>query len=571
MNQLKGIGSSSGIAIAPAFVLRESSPLHNADGRLDLEAELASFRKARDSVAQDLHEVAERARATSPTLASIVETHELMVQDPMVTEDIEQRIREGDSAIDAVTAEYSKQARLMYISTNSLLRDRAMDIQHVKSRLVAEILPSAGTTPLPRPSIVVSSTLTPSQMFQLSEQGACGFVVEDGGIDSHVSIIARDLALPAIVSARVATKNIADGQQLVIDGDAGICLIDPSDLQVEEYRVQQKAYQERLQHIRAVVGKVTTTLDGTTVTLLANVDNPLTAKHALDYGAQGIGLVRTEMMLSGNGSFPTMMQQHSWYRELLACAPSGLVTFRAFDIGGDKFGDHSPYIEHNPALGLRGIRFLLAQPEVFTQQVEAIIRVAAECPVRFMLPMVTSYSEVAEARSIINKQRERVEQELGKSIYLPIGIMIETPAAALLTDLLAPHVDFISIGTNDLTQYTLAADRTNDLVSNMFDCIHPSVIRLMTTIVDGAKPHGIEVSICGEMAAQITATDVLIGLGIRNFSVAPHSIPSLHRKLGEVSVESCMHLVEDVKKCRTSNEVRDAIAAHQARLREQGE
>lgn len=567
MRQLHGIGSSVGIAIAAAVVVPAVGSRISRGSHASPQDELSLFRAAKQSVEHDLHDVARRAQLSSPTLASIVETHAMIVSDPVVSQDIEERILHGESAVDAVNAEFVKQSRLLLLSTNSLFRDRAIDIQHVQERLVAELQPQAAQIGLQDPAIVVAASLTPADMFRYAEQGAVGFLIEDGGIDSHVSIIARDLGVPAIVSMHDATSSIVTGELLIVDANNGICFIDPEGQLRESYRAERELEQIRFKRERTPVHGAVVTTDGTEIFVHANVDNPAAAVLAHKYHAHGIGLVRTEMMLSGDGTFPPIEQQTAWYSQILRSCPDRTVTFRAFDIGGDKFGSYSPYTEQNPVLGLRGIRFLLAQPGIFEQQITALLRAAESGRTRIMLPMITSYAEISTAREIIDQCICTIEEERQQALAVPVGIMIETPAAAVMSDVLSKYVDFVSIGTNDLTQYTLAADRTNELVSDMFDCIHPSVMRLMTMIVDSAHRNGIEVSICGEMAAQVAATDLLLGIGVRHLSVTPHVVPELQRRVQSAHLESCTKLVEQLVDCRTSNDVRAILLEYQSQER----
>lgn len=567
VRQLHGIGSSVGIAIASAAVVPAIGSRISRGSHTSPHDELSLFRAAKQSVEHDLHDVARRAHLSSPTLASIVETHAMIVSDPVVSQDIEQRILNGESAVDAVIAEFVKQARLLMLSTNSLFRDRAIDIQHVQERLIAELQPQAAQTGLHEPAIVVAASLTPADMFRFSEQGAVGFILEDGGIDSHVSIIARDLGIPAIVSVHDATSSIVSGEVLIVDANNGTCFIDPDDQLRVDYSAEREQEQIRIKRERTPVHGAVVTTDGTEIYVLANVDNPAAAVLAHQYHAHGIGLVRTEMMLSGDGTFPSIEQQTSWYSQILRSCPERTVTFRAFDIGGDKFGSYSPYTEQNPVLGLRGIRFLLAQPGIFEQQITALLRAADSGRTRIMLPMITSYAEVSTAREIIDHCIRTIEEERQQALDVPVGIMIETPAAAIMSDVLSKYVDFISIGTNDLTQYTLAADRTNELVSDMFDCIHPSVIRLMTIIVESAHRNGVEVSVCGEMAAQVAATDLLLGIGVQHFSVTPHVVPELQRRIQSAHIESSRQLVDQLVECRTSSDVRAMLLEYQSQER----
>jgi phosphotransferase system enzyme I (PtsI) len=383
-----------------------------------------------------------------------------------------------------------------------------------------------------------------------------GYVTEVGGINSHVCILARDMGYPAVIGIKGAADKIQNGDVVVVDGYAGTVVVNPDEETLERYRRKAGRAEEYRQQLGALIGQPTVTLDGMPVSLLANVDEPENVDAALMAGAEGVGLVRTEHMLMRLGRYPSVEEQTAWYRDIAERAYPKPVTIRSFDVGSDKFRQGIPHREENPALGLRGIRFLLYRPDIFEEQVCAVLRASVHRNLRLMLPMISTLEEIDAAEKVVAGCKERLTAEgVEFDRNMPLGIMIETPAAALLADTFARHADFISIGTNDLAQYALATDRTNDLVADIFDPLHPAVIRMVRMVVGAANKYGRSVSVCGEMAGHASATEMLVGLGIRELSVTPRLLLELKRRILNVSFAQCEDLVLQLDSCATTQQV----------------
>lgn len=386
--------------------------------------------------------------------------------------------------------------------------------------------------------------------------GVRGYVMQSGGIDAHASIIARDFGTPAVVRVSQAMARIHEGDMLIIDGSAGLVVCNPDVATLEQYEQRRVAEdQQRMRQAEAETGPALT-VDGTRIRVEANIDVPEQVPMAVRLGAEGLGLVRTEMMIASRNEIPTVEEQIRWYEEICQGVDAMPVTFRVFDFGGDKIDVGQTYTEDNPALGLRGIRFLLSQPEILRNQITALLEIARRRPIRCMLPMITTAVELDRAVEIIDECRTACAARHGSCPEMPLGIMIETPAAALSADILARQVDFLSIGTNDLTQYTLAVDRTNDLVSNVSDGLHPSVLKLIAMTVSAARSAGIDVTVCGEMAGQTAALDVLVGLGVTGLSVSPFLLNDVRSRIRGLDAHATAAMLPAVLLCRSAEEVR---------------
>ncbi len=540
---LKGIPASAGLAIGKAVVLNvatgSSTPERIAPH--EVEAEVSRFRVALEAVVAELVRASELARSESATVSSIIESFLLIVGDPIVTQSICERIGAGASAEAAVIAEYDAAKGTLVMANDPFLRERVQDFEHVKERVLAMLRNATLAHSVASDSIVVAGSITPQDMLFFKHSKTLGFVTEVGGINSHACILARDLSLPAVIGIRSATTEIVSGQTIIVDGFAGVVVVDPDEATLLEYVRRHHELAEHRKRLGELIGQPSQTSDGVGVKLYVNVDTPQQAVEAVMQGADGIGLVRTEFLLVQQGRYPTVEEQEEWYREIALRAFPLPVTFRAFDVGSDKFRIGIPHHEDNPALGLRGIRFLLFKPDVFEQQVCAVLRASANRNVRFMLPMVSVIDEVVQAKAVIERCKERLRAEgVDHDPNMPIGIMIETPSAALMTESLAASVDFMSIGSNDLTQYALATDRTNELVADIYDALHPSVLRLIAFVVDAANKMNKPVSLCGELAGHAIASEMLVGLGLHEFSVSPALLLELKSRIRATTHAACV-------------------------------
>ena len=558
---LRGLAASAGIAIGRAVVVHTEwlEGAHLPPPRGDAASESERFLHAQKVVAHELDSIAERARQDSPTLSSILDTHRMIVTDPVLSADIIQRIASGVSSEAAVVHEFERQRRTLLASTNTMFRDRVSDLDHMKQQILSALRTGAPVVSRDSHSIVVADTVSPHDMLDDHHLGVRGYVMQSSGIDAHASIIARDFGVPAVVRVAQAVTKIHDGDLLVIDGSVGLVICSPDDATIEHYEQRRAVEQRERFSAFDVIAGPTTTLDGNRISVEANIDVPEQVPMAMRYGAEGLGLVRTEMMIASKNEIPTVSEQIQWYTEVCKGAGAIPITFRVFDFGGDKIDVGQTYVEDNPALGLRGTRFLLSQPEILRNQISALLSVAREHPIRCMLPMITSQQELDRSREIIEECRQAHARVHGDCPPMPVGIMIETPAAALSAEFFADQVDFFSIGTNDLTQYTLAADRTNDLVSNVSDGLHPAVLKLVAMTVAAARAAGISVTVCGEMAGQSAALDVLVGLGVTGVSVSSFLLHDVRLRIRQLDALKTQTLAADALRCRSASDVRACI------------
>ncbi len=564
---LKGIPASPGIAVGKAFVISTESPAVTLE-RIELPeipAEIARFRSAVDATTAELAHAAELARRESSTVGSIIDSYLLIANDPMMLKGVERRIERGTPAETAVQQEFDVHKSTLYQAKDAFLRERVQDFDHVMERVIAGLRNLTLSREEAVDSIVVSGSVTPQDMIFFKQLTTLGYVTEIGGINSHSCILAREFGVPAVIGIRNATERITDGSTIIIDGFSGEVVVDPDEVTIAAYRTKQRqaeAYRERLGDL---LREPAVTRDGVHVTLMANIDAPDHVHAAVAAGCEGIGLVRTEMLLVRLGRYPTLEEETASYTEIADRIYPKTVTFRAFDVGSDKFRDGIPHHEENPALGLRGIRFLLYRPDIFEQQVTAILRASANRNVRFMLPMISTMEELDQAKAVIARCKAALTEEgVDFDPDLPIGVMIETPAAALLAPSFATQVDFFSIGTNDLAQYTLATDRTNELVADIFDAMHPAVLRLIRYAVDAARDAGISVSVCGELAGHAAATEILIGAGITELSVAPPLILELKHRIRGLDHVASVALVNDVTLLSSTTDVYSYMSAMQS-------
>lgn len=559
---LKGIAASPGIAIGRAFVLDADQPV-DEDERIApdrVAGELSRFHAALESVSQEMRNVIELARRESDTVSSILESQAMIVTDPMLAKAVATRIANGATAESAVAREFDANKAILYNARDPIIRSRAQDFEHAKERLIGVLRNRSLSHASGYDSIVVAPTVTPQDMMYFRQTQTLGFVTEIGGINSHACILARDMNIPAVIGIRGAADIIDKDALLIVDGYAGIVIVNPDAATLEEYRTKLLRAAEYRAHLGSLIDRPTVTTDGVHVRLLANVDDPSHVDEAMMQGGEGVGLVRSEILLIQQSRYPSVEEQTAWYRDIAERAYPKPVTIRAFDVGSDKFRQGIPHHEENPALGLRGIRFLLYRPDIFEEQICAVLRASVHRNIRLMLPMVSMLEELEEARNIIQKCQRRLDAEgVDYDPHLQVGVMIETPAAAMMAEIFARHADFLSIGTNDLAQYALATDRTNDLVAGIFDALHPAVIKMVRMIVEAAEKHQRSVSVCGEMAGHAAATEMLIGLGIRELSVAPRLLLELKQRIINVSFAQCRELEHRLEACTTTQDVYNVL------------
>jgi phosphoenolpyruvate-protein phosphotransferase (PTS system enzyme I) len=533
----------------------------------EVAGELQRLRDAVTAAIERLRVVQARAEANAgPAEAAIFEVQVAMLEDPSLQESIEALIRQNlaaEKAVDLVLLEWRERFGR---STNPLMRERTGDLIDVQIRLLTLLLGLPDHDPVDLAPgdgvILVTHDLTPSLTVQLDRRAIVGIATDAGTRTSHVAILARSLGLPAVVGLLDATQRVRTGDRVILDATNGVLLPKPTAAELSAFadRAQREAVALAALSAEAVGEAVTT--DGHRVTLRANVDLPDEAARAVESGAEGVGLMRTEFLVVGRAAMPTEEEQVEAYRNVLRAFPGQPVVIRTYDVGGDKLPMGGFPHEPNPFLGWRAIRMCLDEPAIFSVQLRALLRVAAEGDVRIMLPLVVSVDEVRQARFLLEEAADDLARRgVPHRRDVPLGVMVETPAAAIAADTFAGEVAFLSLGTNDLVQYTLAVDRGNASLVTRFTPLHPAVLRLIARTVEAGEASGVEVSVCGEMASQPLMAFVLLGLGVRTLSVAATGIPLVKRLVRGVSVAAASAAAQDALRAATPADVERGLRA----------
>jgi phosphoenolpyruvate-protein phosphotransferase (PTS system enzyme I) len=542
--EFAGVPASPGIAIGPVHLLRWEVPdvPHRIIADARVPAELRRFHEALDRAKERLRQLRTRVEtAVGREDAAIFDVQHAILEDSELVQGVEEYIRQNlgaEKAFDLVMLEWRQRfAR----HTVAMLRERVNDLTDVHIRVLSLLLDRPDHDPVDLPkganAILVTHDLTPALTVQLDRETIAGIATDAGTRTSHVAILARSLGLPAVVGLRTAANQLRGGERAILDGGAGTLTIDPTDEEVEE--CCERARQEQVidAELRRLASLEGVTLDGVRVTLRANVDLPDEAEQAAHSGAEGVGLMRTEFLVVGRATMPDEDEQYAAYRRVVTAFNGHPVVIRTFDIGGDKLPVGGYPTEPNPFLGWRAIRMCLDQPGLFRTQLRALLRAAVHGDVRIMLPLIVTVEEVRQARALLDESAAELEARgVAFRRDVPLGVMVETPAAAVAVDTFIADAAFLSIGTNDLTQYTLAVDRGNANLASRFTPLHPAVLRLIRRTVEVGDAAGLEVCVCGEMASQPLMAYALLGLGVRQLSVAPRSVPVVKRLVRGISV-----------------------------------
>lgn len=575
--RLKGVGASPGVAIGHAYVIPADSPpvVRREIEPHEVGDECGRLTRALAETREELLDIREKLRAVrGGEEAKIFDAHLLMLEDREVIGRTCARI--ADELLNAEAAYFDMLTEIltpMDQIEDPYLRERAADIRDVKRRVLNNLGTRIGQPlgNLRQNSIIIAHDLAPTVTAELDKDRVLGFATEAGSATSHTAILARSLEIPAVVGLGLISDLIKHGERLILDGSEGLLIRNPTEESIEYYHhvaVGMQRKRARALRVRALPSR---TRDGCAFQVHANIEIPREVEVANLFGAEGIGLFRTEFLFMRAGGFPDEEQQFSVYRQIVEGMAGRPVVIRTLDLGGDKMPT-DPYAaaESNPFLGWRAIRYSLDHPEIFRTQLRAILRASACGPVRVMFPLITSVEELRRAREI----SEEVWQDLSaKGVQLgprvPVGAMIETPAAALVSDALARESDFLSIGTNDLTQYTLAVDRGNLRVAGLYRPFHPGVLLLIERTAQAGEAAGIEVSLCGEMASSARAAVLLLGMGLRSFSMIASKIPKVKASLRDVTTEQARALWAHCRELETATEIEDLVNAEfGARLRE---
>jgi phosphotransferase system enzyme I (PtsI) len=561
---LRGIPGSPGVAIGPAFCFRkpwaklERQPL--APGGIDKEVE--RLRSGIMKSAAEIQKVRElAAQRVGLQKSAIFEAQLLMLSDPVLIRAIEERIAHEQIAAESIIAEeFGRQEEALRRSPDSAMQERAADIEDVKLRLLRNLQRGKWIGRIEREAVIVSSFITPADTILFSRSPVLGFATDAGGVASHAVILSRALDIPAVVGLGDVSASIAPGAIVIVDGDEGLIVLNPSDDTLRRYQARRDELRRLTSELGAIASLPAVTADGRRVSLEANLDRVDEIELARRSGATGVGLVRTEHLVIERGRFPTEDEQVEFYRALSERMYPHPVTVRVFDLGSDKVVEGVTEPEENPALGWRGIRMLLDSEEVLLTQLRAILRASALRNLRILLPMVGSIEQFAHARAVLERARAELRAEGARfDDHIKLGAMIEVPSAALLAHEFAIECDFLSIGTNDLTQYTLGVDRANSRVAPLYEEFHPAVIRLIRMVTEAAHREETPVAVCGELASNPLATPLLLGLGVDELSVNCSRLLHVKQAIRSTTIANAERLARAVLTMRTADQIRTIL------------
>ncbi|MEJ2542970.1 MAG: phosphoenolpyruvate--protein phosphotransferase [Calditrichaceae bacterium] len=558
---LEGIATSPGIAIGPVYLFNPYSiNLSELEPEVDdIDTEVDLFEKARLKVLEQL----ENSQTNSENLYGnqfneIFETQKEFLNDKVLMDEIIQTIKEKKkSAVHTVTEVLSQKSEYFINLENTYFRERAFDILDLKQKLILFLVGINIDYHLSHPSIIVAESLSPSDTIHFNRKFILGFLTDKGGKTAHAAILARGLKIPAVVNGINLSKLIIQDDILIIDGFNGTIVINPTEATIKKYRRLQNEYQKFEKNLLKGVQLLPETKDGERVQLLANIDLLEEIDAVESTYADGVGLFRTENIFLDEEREPNEENQFNIYKKLAEQMAPKQVVIRTIDIGGDKLLEgygHSR--EPNPYLGWRAIRFCLDRPELFKTQLRAIYRASVFGNIKILVPLVSSINEVIRTKAIIREVKAELrEKDIAYNDNLQIGIMVETPSAAILSDTLADYADYFSIGTNDLTQYVLAIDRTNDRVSKYYNSFNPAVLKMVSDSIKAAQNKNIDITLCGEFGAQPEAIPLLLGMGLRSFSMTPQYILEAKMVIRSLKIDQCVELYESAMKLHTADDI----------------
>ena len=574
MIKIKGIGVSSGVGIGKVLILRKD------------EFSVPKRKISHDEISREIYRLEEALMATRKEISDlqkkisedigfdhgrIFEAHYLVLEDRVLIEDVIKQIK-----VKKVNVEYAfSESIKKYVDTllklnDEYLRERVVDIEDISRRVLRAMLKkkTLSLNDLKEKVVIVAHDLGPSQTASLPKDKVLGFVTDVGGRTSHTAIIAKSLGIPAVVGLEIATDNISSGDKIIVDGSSGIVIVRPTEKVLKEYRKKSTLYTKEVKAIHIPKAVKVCTKDGKAIVVSGNIELPEELSLIRKYGAEGIGLYRTEYIFLGRRDLPSEEEQFNSYSKVAKEVSPYSVIFRTIDIGGDKFLSQ-PEVPHemSPFLGWRAIRFCLARPEVFKVQLKAILRASVNGNVKIMFPMISGIEELRQAKTLLDKCKKELNKE-GKKFdeNISIGVMIEVPSAALTADVLAKECDFFSIGTNDLIQYSLAVDRTNEKVAYLYEPGHPAVLRLIKKTIEAAIQNDIWVGMCGEMSGDPIFSFLLLGMGLDRFSMSIPQVPKIKELISNINLKDAKAALQEALKLSTSKEVEKYLQGELKRI-----
>ncbi|HHY42771.1 MAG TPA: phosphoenolpyruvate--protein phosphotransferase [Thermoanaerobacterales bacterium] len=564
---LKGVAASPGIAIGKVHVVKSHQININTEviAQDDIDAQIKRFDEAIAASKLQIMQIKEKAEKELGTdEARIFDAHFMVLEDPVFLDEVKAKIKtELITADNAVSHVVNNYVDIFSNMDDEYMKERAADVKDVGDRIIKNLLG------IPTESfffseevIIIARDLTPSDTAQMNKDKVLAFATDMGGRTSHTAIMARSLEIPAVVGLVNATDKVQDGDTAIVDGNKGIVYINPDETILKEYEKLKQDYLEYRKNLRELKDLPAETRDKLrTVELAANIGTPRDVKGALENGAEGVGLYRTEFLYMDRDELPTEEEQYKAYREVIEKMAPRPIIIRTLDIGGDK---KLPYLdmpeELNPFLGWRAIRMCLDRPEILKTQLRAILRASVYGKAKIMYPMVSGLEEIRRANAVLKEAKEELKAEgIPFDENIEVGIMVEIPSAAVIADILAKEVDFFSIGTNDLIQYTLAVDRMNEHISHLYEPLHPAVLRLIKNVIDASHRAGKWTGMCGEMAGDTWATAILLGMGLDEFSMSASSIPQVKNIIRTLTYEKAKQIAQEALSMDNPEDIRNMV------------
>ncbi len=566
----KGIGASAGIGIGKVVVIKEQSLDYKKETITDAEAEKKRLSEAIEVFIDKTAKMVEAMKVTAGEQESeILEGHILMIQDPAIKEQIDAKIDDEKINAEAAVEEACDFfAQIFAMAEDELTQQRASDLGDIKTRLIKILLgiEEVDISAVPEGTVLVAEDLTPSMTAGINPANVEGVLTEIGGKTSHSAIICRSMEIPAVLSVENIVSIVKDGDVVVLDGATGEAYVNPEDSVLEDYKAKKAAYLEEKAALSKFIGQASQTADGRVVELVANIGGPDEAARVVECDGEGVGLFRTEFLFMDRDSVPTEEEQFKAYKTVAETLEGKPVIIRTLDIGGDKA---LPYLgletEENPFLGFRAVRFCLKRPDIYRPQLRALLRASAFGKIRIMVPLVTCVDELRAVKALLEEIKGELDAEgIAYNKDVEVGVMMETAAASLIADILAKEADFFSIGTNDLTGYTMAADRGNSDVAYLYSAYNPAVLRSIKNIIGAANKEGIMAGMCGEAASDPLLVPVLLAFGLNEFSVSATAILATRKVMSLWTMDEAKALAEEVMQLTTEAEVK-ALLEERAR------
>lgn len=561
---LKGIGVSKGYGIGKTIIIQEKSLEFTPKTDCNPEVELNRYHEAVDTFCKNTTAMAEKIKVSiGEKEAEILNGHILMIKDPYMNSEIEKLINNGQCAESSLTAICDMFAMVFSSSDDELTKQRATDVNDIKDGILSILLgiKEIDISCVPSNTVLVAKDLTPSMTACINKENIVGIVAEIGGKTSHSAILARAMEIPAVLSVPNVASILHDDNLVIVDGNDGTIIQNPTSEQVDDYTKKRVDFIEERKALSKYIGKETITQDGIKVELVGNIGNPENANSVVEFDGEGIGLFRTEFLFMDRNSAPTEEEQFDAYKKVALIMKGKPVIIRTLDIGGDK---DIPYLnmkkEDNPFLGFRAIRYCIQNKELYRLQLKALVRASAFGDIRIMIPLVTCIDELRQVKTMIKGIMAELDVEnISYNKDLKVGVMIETPSACLIADILAKESDFFSIGTNDLTQYTMAVDRGNPDVAYLYSAYNPAVIRSIKHIIDCAKTENIPVGMCGETASDSLMIPILLSFGLDEFSVSPTSILATRKEISKWTKEKADNITQLVMQQTTEKDILEIL------------